>query len=447
MRRILSILIFLISINLSVFAQFENFKTLSKNSIPPQPKIKEWTIAVYINGRNNVDMFAYKDFNRIESVGSSEDVNLVAELGRAQGFMPDESTPEVWNGVRRFYITKDNDFNKISSPVIEDRKNADMGDWKEAADFLRWAKKNYPSKKIMFIIWDHGWGWIDPVKENTNLAGSKSISHDFVTGNYIKTTEIKKIFEKAGKVDIYASMACFMQMAEVVTEIRNYAKVVVGSEEVIQLPSFNWEDFLSLVLKYPRSNEEQLGIFLVDTFKEMYSRPEYFQLLIDGKYGTQLSAIRTSKIENFLSVIKEISDIMPKLKDKNAISKAKKEVLRFEVGELDTDPNKLISFYADPYHFFELIEQNYSDKSDPVYLDFKNKIYRFKNIINKEMIIKNVYLYKDRTEKDFSNAHGISMHIPGAKGHLIDYYQTYNELEFDKTTRWSNAIKFLEEID
>jgi hypothetical protein len=179
----------------------------------------------------------------------------------------------------------------------------------------------------------------------------------------------------------------------------------------------------------------------------MYSRPEYFQLLIDGKYGTQLSAIRTSKIDNFLMVIKEISNIMPKLKDKNAISKAKREVLRFEVGELDTDPNKLVSFYADPYHFFELIEQNYSDKSDPVYLDFKSKVSRFKNIITKEMIIKNVYLYKDRTDKDFSNAHGISMHIPGTKGHLVDYYQTYNELEFDKITRWSNAIKFLEEIE
>ncbi len=427
-------------------SQFENFNEIKESVIPPKPQIKKWTVAIYINGKNNVDMFAFKDFNRIETQGSDENINIVIEIGRAQGFLEGEETPEKWSGVRRYFVEKDDDINKINSKLIMDRGNVDMGSWEEAADFIRWAKANYPSKKFMFIIWDHGWGWIDPVKENSNLEGNKSISHDFVTNNYIKTTELRKIFQKAGKVDIYASMACFMQMAEVITEIKDYTQVIAGSEEVIQLPSFNWEDFFALLKKYPNSNEETLGTFLVDTFKEMYQRPEYFNLLVEGKYGTQLSAVRTTYINEFISSMKNFAEIIPLLKDKSAISKAKKDVLRFEVGELDTDPDKLISFYADPYHFFELIEKYYSQKDDPTYIRFTNEFTIFKNIMNK-LIIKNAYLHKDRTGKDFSNAHGISLHIPGVKGHLIDYYDTYNELLFDKLTGWSKTIKFIENIE
>lgn len=428
------------------FAEFENFKQIFESTKPPIPKIKEWTIAFYINGRNNVDMFAYTDFNRLETQGSDENINIVAELGRAQGYMEGENTPEKWQGVRRYYINKDDNLEKINSTLIEERKGVDMGSWEEASDFLKWAKINYPAKKYMFIIWDHGWGWIDPVKENLNLINSRSISHDFTTQNYIKTTDIKKIFQNAGPVNLYASMACFMQMAEVITEIKDYAKVVVGSEEVIQLPSFNWEDFLSLIKKNPYVDEEKAGVFLVDTFKEMYQRPEYFKLLVEGKFGTQLSAVRTSRFDDFISSVKRLSDIIVELKDYRGLSKAKKDVLRFEVGETYNDPDKLISFYADPYHFFEIVATDYQNKTEEKYLEFLKEFERFKKAVAKT-VIKNVYLNKDRTGKDFSNTHGISMHIPGAKGELIKYYPTYNELLFDRLTGWSKAIKFLEGIE
>jgi hypothetical protein len=442
MRKINFLILFFLSTSLS--AQFEEFNKIKKSvEIPKAPQIKKWTVAIYINGRNNVDMFAYKDFNRIETIGSSNDINIVAELGRAQGFADGESTPEIWSGVKRFYVIKDSDTNKINSPVVEDRKNADMGSWQEAADFLRWAKKNYPARNYIFIIWNHGWGWIDPVKESKI---TKSISHDFTTGNYIKTTELKKIFQKAGPVDIYISMACFMQMAEVVTEIKDYSKIIIGSEEVIQLPSFNWEDFFDFLLKNPDTDIRKLSIFFVESFKEMYQRPEYFELLVEGKYGTQLSAIDTRYMNEFLSIMKKMSDAIVFLNDKKAISMAKKDVLRFEVGEVDTDPDKLISFYADPYHFFELIDKYYTNKEENYY-QFKNIFESFKNIIDKKLIIKNVYLNKDRTGKDFSNTHGISMHIPGKEGNLINYYPTYNELDFDKITNWSKAINFIKSIE
>ncbi len=79
-------LLFIFLTSQMLHSQFENFNEIKESVIPPKPQIKKWTVAIYINGKNNVDMFAFKDFNRIETQGSDENINIVIEIGRAQGF-------------------------------------------------------------------------------------------------------------------------------------------------------------------------------------------------------------------------------------------------------------------------------------------------------------------------------------------------------------------------
>ncbi|MEW5951836.1 MAG: clostripain-related cysteine peptidase [Elusimicrobiota bacterium] len=408
----------------------------------PKPKMKKWTVAVYMNGKSNIEPFALNDINRFETQGSDENINIVAEIGRSKGLDNDTDEDGDWEGVRRFYILKDEDPKKINSSMIEDLGQIDMGDWKKAAEFLSWAKENYPSEKIMFIIWDHGWGWIDPIKPGENLAGKdRSISHDFVTGNYIKTTDLGKIFKAAGKVDLYASMACFMQMGEVAYEMKDYASVIVGSEEVIQLPSFNFEDLFASLKKNPQANAEKAGEFFTETFKEMYSRPQYQDLLISSKYGTQLSALRGKALDSFASVIKKLAQYIEEKAQEEALAKAKRDVIRFEVGDEITDPEKLISFYGDIYDFVKILAENSSGENKKEVLEIYSLL---KNNIEKELIISNVFLNSDRTGKDYSRTHGISLHIPGADGNLIEYHKTYKNLAFEKASGWSRAIKRIE---
>jgi len=64
-----------------------------------------------------------------------------------------------------------------------------------------------------------------------------------------------------------------------------------------------------------------------------------------------------------------------------------------------------------------------------------------------ELTVKNVYLGKDRTGKDYSNTHGIAINIPGKPGSLIEYYPTYSRLAFEKATGWQNFMNYLEKID
>jgi Clostripain family len=413
----------------------------------------DWLIMVYMNGKSNIEPFALTDMNRFESIGSSEKIKIVVELGRSKGIENDTTADGDWSGVRRYLVAKDDDMEKITSPVLMDLGDKDMGDWRQASDFMQWARANYPAKKTMLIIWDHGWGWLDPstpsashVDEQKEPSGDKSISHDFTTGNYIRTNEMHKIFEKTGKVDLYASMACFMQMAEVSYQIKDYADVIVGAEEVVQLPSFNFEDFYRLMLANPGATSEQAGIFMVDTFKEMYSRPEYSDMLEETKYGTQLSAIKGSMMKDFGKKISAWADIAMKTDDRLAMSKAKKEVLRFEVGDDITDPEKEISFYGDIYDFVKIVNENL-DKNIKGSKALKSSGIALQNFIDNNLVIKNVFLGKDRTGKDYSRTHGIAIHLPGKPGTLIEYEDTYGKLEFAKATNWEKFIEYLKTID
>ena len=407
---------------------------------------KDWTVMVFMNGKSNIEPFALADMNRFETIGSSEKVNIVVELGRSKGLENDTTADGDWAGVRRYYVTKDADKDHINSPMLADLGNVDMGSWKEAAAFLKWARAAYPAKKYMFMIWDHGWGWLDPKNFGpapAPAAGIKSISHDFVTGNYISTLDMGNIFKEGGKVDLYASMACFMQMAEVAYQLKDAANVIVGSEEVIQLPSLNFEDFFTRLEAKPEEGAEAAGTSLVDTFHDMYSRPEMQQMLADSKYGTQLSAIHAAALPELAEKAKTWYELAMANDDKQAFVKAKTDVLRFEVGDETTDPDKQISFYGDLYNFVELTNR-YADKSRPGADAMTAAGGRLMDFISKDLTIRTAWVGKDRTGKEYSNTHGISIDIPGKPGNIVEYYPTYSKLAFEQASGWSKFMTYLD---
>lgn len=415
---------------------------LPKPSARPE---REWTIMLYMNGKSNVEPFVFEDVNELEAVGSTPEIAVVAEVGRAGDASVDEAAGGSWSGARIYYIEKDSDAKVVTSPVLSSIPKLDMGDYKEVVKFTSWAKAKYPARKYALIIWDHGWGWLDPKRGATWKSPlSRSISHDFTTNNYIRTEEMRPMMRGVGKVDFYASMACFMQLAEVAYEMRDYADVVVGSEEVIQLPSFDFTAFLTRLNAKPHSSSEEAGKYLVDTFKDFYSRPDMLDMLAQTKYGTQLSALRINRFGAFMDRLDAWARAAVKLGDDNAIRKAKEGVLRMEVGDEGTDPAKLIAFYADLGNFIELYNRNLADA--PASAAVKAKGQSLLSFMDNELVIRNTGFSKDRTGKDYSVAHGISIDIPGQPGTLIEMENKYSDLSFAKDSFWPQFRAYVESV-
>ena len=78
----------------------------------------EWLIMLYVDADDNIlerDMMV--DLNEVERVGSSDQVHIVAQVDRYKGAF---SGMGNWTSTKRFYITKDDDLGKLSSPELAD---------------------------------------------------------------------------------------------------------------------------------------------------------------------------------------------------------------------------------------------------------------------------------------------------------------------------------------
>ena len=234
----------------------------------PTPKaVAEWTIMVYSSAKNDLEPFLLKDLNEMEMIGSSAKVNIVAEVGRIDGY---DSSDGDWKGVRRYLITKDNDRTKMGSKMLKDMGMLDQGDYRTLVAFGKWAKQAYPAKKYMLIVSNHGSGWEKGAKRL--VLENKGISYDEQSGNHINTPQLGQALREIGKVDVFGTDACLMQMAEVVYEIKDSVDYIVGSEETEPGDGYTYNDFLGPVIARPAMTPMELGKQAVNAYADHYDK-------------------------------------------------------------------------------------------------------------------------------------------------------------------------------
>ncbi len=411
-----------------------------KAANPTEKTVKNWTIMTFINGKNNLEIAGLFNVNQMESVGSDKNMNIVVELGRMKGQEGDVDVDGDWTGSRRLYVMKDKDDEKVTSPVMMETKNVDMGDYKRIVDFVKWTKVNYPAKKYMLIIWNHGTGWFDPSKEKK--IADKGISYDDETGNYVRTIEIGKILKEAGKVDILAFDACLMQMAEVAYEVKDYAEVVIGAEETVPGYGYPYDMFLGALKQMPDASAENFAAVTVEAFKSFYTAL---------KKSAGLSAIRTSKLEGLAEHMASFADSVKKVNDVGAITAARNKVLRYDAVGEGSDPEKTISFFGDISHFANLMSANIT-KEGVDSNRLRAKSYKLINFIANDLVIHNATVGNDRVGSPLSDSKGISVYLPPVETKITQerlesiFDGKYRDFAFAKTSKWHDFVTFLYSI-
>ncbi len=229
---------------------------------PRRPAPADWTVMVYLNAKNNLEEFGLKDLNELEAAGSTDRVSIVAELGRMKGYYAGDGD---WTGVRRYYVTRDLDRGAVTSPVLADLGPADMGDYRELAAFIRWAKASYPARKYLLVVWNHGSGW------TKSAAGPRGISYDDESGSHITVRQLAQALRAAGGADVYASDACLMQMPEVAWELRDLASYIVGSEETEPADGYPYDAVLAALTAAPGMAPRALAGELVSDYGAYYA--------------------------------------------------------------------------------------------------------------------------------------------------------------------------------
>ena len=185
----------------------------------PQPPaqqlpMKDWTVLVYSVSDNNLYSYMQKDLDEAERIGSTDQMNLLAETSHQ---------PKGGNVVRMKLETDNTP--GLKSPVLQDLgRTHDMAKSDNMADSIAWAMKNYPSKHTMVIVSDHGGGW-------------QGANHSESTDSWMNTADLEAGFKKAQeltgkKVDVIGFDECLMASTEVAHQLQDCASYLVGSEEV-----------------------------------------------------------------------------------------------------------------------------------------------------------------------------------------------------------------------
>lgn len=352
-----------------------------------------WTIMVFVNGKNNLSSFGVKDFNEMEAVGSSKEVNVVVELGVSG------------DPTKRYLVAKDDKPSQITSVPVQDLGKVDMGDWKHLAEFGNWAKANNPAQRYMLIVWNHGSGW----DKKEPQFGTRGISYDDETGNHITTQQLAQALAAMGGVDVYASDACLMGMAEVNYEIRGQAGVIIGSEETEPGDGYNYTTFLGPIIQNPSMSPEQMGQNTVAAYQQHYQQV--------GS-GTTQSAVRAETMEALAGLINTWTANVMRASEKDVVKNARKKVQSYAVSD-----------NIDLVQFVDLVGAATKDAA------VKSSGQNLARFVREEMVVAN------GTTGSYGNSNGVAIYLP-----KYSVSSAYADLAWAKACNWDDFVAWFVKV-
>ena len=413
-----------------------------------------YTVMVYAQADFMLNSFALKNFNAMTTVGSSENVKIVAQWNQPKS-----------NNVCRYIVNKDN--LEMVSSTPRSRDSTPVSDLISFSDF---AVKNYPASNYILVLWDHGTGCIDPswdklqqfcidssrfsdfprVKLNSREEEGylKGILFDVVNKTYLNNQNLveslsfitqnitKKRFVMIG-MD-----ACLMSMFEIIYQLRKFSDFFVSSEEVEHAQGWDYVPFL-LSMREDKASPEQLSKIVVSSF-ENFHKPKtqfYTQSAIDLS-GIDLMKACLDKVVVDISECMAINSEQTRKMVKGArascfqlttqfyidlhsfLKELSKELINTEVSVKSVQENKSHS------HGRRVGNQLYNFTSSPQFCTLKKSLDIASKLIDK-IVVANV------ASKYFSRARGISIYYPTRNAIDSSYFKT----QFAKESLWINFLR------
>jgi len=292
---------------------------------------KQWTAIIYMAADNDLSPFAWHDLWAMESIGSavSDDVLVFLDNAQVDGmrylhiannkdqlgkdgkplktleqFIKEEQLEKVNKYERELSFLQKEGPNLVVSPdAVKPLPEGDSGSLVTASNFIQWALKRYPSRRVLLIGWSHGLGFDAPLPEEQRKKISEELGPlavpkkgkkggfalDLNPNNgkdeatYMTVTEmaqgLRQIVEnlRGGRpIDIIGSDACLNQQAEFAYEwgpddVRHkpaVARYVFGSSTIVQKKGFNYHILLDWIKDHPEKPPEELA----EEIPELYRR-------------------------------------------------------------------------------------------------------------------------------------------------------------------------------
>jgi Clostripain family len=428
-------------------AQLDTLTLQSDSSI-----IKPWTFIVHIAAANDLSYFANLNIDQMKKVGSTENLNIVIQY--------------IKPGNRKAYRCLVGKNELLNVEILSN--NINSGSPEALIDCCQWAIKRYPAQNYALVLWNHGTGIRDPlIRKGVNPSeffsnnptnnlleldrnfgfldfinaleqkksiyeenGKRGICYDDRFRTYITNQQLedalKTIQEKyleGKKFSLIAFDACLMAMLEIANIVKDYAHVMVGSQE-LELGA-GWP--YSMVLE-PLSKQNltphQFAHHIVNSYQKNYN-----QITHDYTH----SAINLDLLEELEANVHEIAHLLIKSLKNQKNGTIKKIIKMCRQKRICTSFDG--ANYLDLHHFYRNLLRN---------LDY----FKFKNVDNGNKVrdelrkslqegkeILETVVFSNKVGKNLKDARGISIYFPTYR-----IEQDYQETKFAKSNNWINFI-------
>jgi len=363
---------------------------------------KDWTFMVYMAADNNLDPAAIDDLNEMEVAGSTDNISIVALLDRYGD-----------NNTNIYYVTSDNDTDNVTSPIVSGPfgTEVNMGDNSTLVTFVDWTITNYPANHYALVLWDHGSGWRN---QATSDPLTKGVCYDDTSaGDRLTTPELgdalAQIQTDTGiTLDLVGFDACLMQMAEVAYQIKDYALVMVGSEEVEPFDGWPYDTILGYLTSTPDPGILALANAIVTCYINSYPDASSTDIV------TQ-SAVDLTQVGTLATAVDEFAVAM------------------------------IASGYADAIWGAKLYSEAFADADFLDLFDFADMVSSFfpasSNVSLKAEAVKtsaNSTVVAEAHHSAHPYVHGISIYVPYAT-----YEADYDSLAFAADTQWDEFLNWM----
>jgi hypothetical protein len=404
---------------------------------------RRWTVMVYLAGDNNLETYGAKDLGEMCAVGSSAEVAIVAQFDR----MSDRVT-------RRYYITANQN---LETSCVSELAEMNTGDPVTLRDFITWACRTYPAERYALILWNHGTGWKDDdiyraaQKQGVadritrgqvrGLASGKisrtlfsvtmerlvaeavkserAILFDDSSADFLDNKELSWVLQEAVQgigrpLDLLGFDACLMNMLEVHYQIKNFCRVVVGSQEIEPGDGWAYDEFLRYLVAEPEIAPEDLGRAIVETYVRFY------ETRYPGLSVTQ-SAVLLAGIEAVAEALDDLGNaLMSSLTDHSALG------LIF--GALRSAQSFSDRDYLDLVHFCQLLARD----------DVDGKIgVAARQVTDLLFGETSPLIAEGHHGPEVANAHGLSIYLP-----TRTLSPLYGQLQFAQEHAWDEFLDF-----
>lgn len=214
-----------------------------------------WAVYWYLCGSDleSNGGFATNDLSELMEVELPENVNVVIETGGYavwQNDLMDADKLQRWL------------YNSEGLQLVDEQPSASMGEAQTLADFLSFAKENYPAEKTAVVFWNHGGGSV------TGAAFDEIYGYDSLTLDemYQAFSSVWNPSMEKQPLELIGFDTCLMATVDVAYTFADLAHYLVASEETEPANGWYYSQWVGTLAQNPSMNGEELGKVICDAY-------------------------------------------------------------------------------------------------------------------------------------------------------------------------------------